>query len=75
MDTTMVQLRKKTVHRLQKLKRYTRQSYDEVINTLIDNPDDLSVDDIEAIKKGVADIKAGRFYTQEQVAKELGIKL
>ncbi len=75
METTMVQLKKKTALRLQKLKRYSRQSYDEVINALIDNPDDLTPEDIEAIKKGVADIKAGRFYTQEQVAKELGIKL
>ncbi len=71
----MVQLKKKTVARLKHLKRYGRQSYDEVINQMIDNPDDLSREDIEAIKQGIADIKAGRFYTQEQVAKELGIKL
>jgi len=71
----MIQLKKKTALRLQKLKKYSRQSYDEVINALIDNPDDLTPEDIEAIKKGVADIRAGRFYTQEQVVSELGIKL
>jgi predicted transcriptional regulator len=75
METTLIQLKKKTAYRLQKLKRYGRQSYDEVINQLLDNPDDLTLDDIEAIKAGIADIKAGRVVTQEQLAKELGIKL
>lgn len=75
METTMVQLKKTTALRLQKLKRYGRQSYDEVINTLIDNPDELTLEDIEAIKAGIADIKAGRVYTEEEVAKRLGIKL
>ena len=75
MQTTLIQVKKSTAARLKKLKRYSRQTYDEIINALIDNPDDLTVEDIEAIKKGLADIKAGRVYTQEQVAKELGIKL
>jgi len=75
MDMTMVQLKKKTVSRLQRLKQYKRQSYDEVINTILDNPDDLSNNDIEEIKKGIEDIRAGRVYSEEEVAKKLGIKI
>ncbi len=71
----MVQLKKKTVFRLKRLKHYGRQSYDEVINTLIDNPDDLTPEDIEAIRKGVADIKAGRFYTEEEIIRRHGLRL
>ncbi|MFH1306900.1 MAG: hypothetical protein ABIH83_04580 [Candidatus Micrarchaeota archaeon] len=74
MENTMVQLKKKTVARLKRLKKYGRQSYDEVVNNLLDNPDDLDANDIEDIKQGIADIKAGRVYTEEEVKKHLGIK-
>lgn len=74
MDMTMVQLRKKTVHRLKALKRYGRQSYDEVINNMLDNPDDLSADDIKEIKRGLEDIREGRIFTEAQAAQRLGIK-
>ncbi len=73
METTLVQLKKKTVMRLKKLKLYGRQSYDEVINLMLDNPDDLTANDIGEIKRGIADIKAGRFYTEGEVARKLGI--
>lgn len=75
METTLIQLKKKTVLRLKKLKKYGRQSYDEVINHALDNPDDLSSEDIEAIKEGIADIKAGRFYTEDEIIKRHGLKL
>ena len=70
---TMVQLKKRTVSRLQRLKKYRRQSYDEVINLLLDNPDDLGKDDIDEIRKGIEDIRAGRAYSEEEVAKKLKI--
>ena len=70
---TMVQLRKRTVTRLQRLKKYKRQSYDEVINLILDNPDDLGKDDIDEIRKGLDDIRAGRAYGEEEVAKKLKI--
>lgn len=71
---TMVQLRKRTVSRLQKLKRYRRQSYDEVINLLLDNPDDLGKDDIGEIRQGLDDTRSGRVYSEEEVAKKLKIR-
>lgn len=70
----MVQLRKITVSRLRGLKQYRRQTYDEVINRILDNPDDLSMDDISEIKAGMADIRAGRFATRAEVANKLGIR-
>jgi predicted transcriptional regulator len=36
--------------------------------------DDPSVQTIKNIEKGIADIKADRVYTTEQVAKKLGLK-
>lgn len=75
MQNTMIQLKKSTVEKLKKLKKYTRQSYDEVVNELIDNPNDLDLNDIEAIKQGIADIKAGRTYTEEEIIKRHGLKV
>ncbi len=54
MDTTMVQLKKKTTERLKTLKEYERQSYDEIINRLIQETEEgpLSDEEIKEIKKG-----------------------
>ena len=76
MDMTMVQLRKSTVEKLKKQKRYPRQTYDEVVNELIDDDVEiLTPEELKEIEQGLADIKAGHGKSLEQVAKELGIKL
>ena len=75
MDMTMVQLRKVTVERLKKLKKYSRQTYDELVNTLIDNPDELSAADIDEIKKGIAEIRAGNVSSEKEVAEKLRISV
>ncbi len=74
MDTTLIQLRKKTAARLRNMKHYPRQTYDDVINRILDNPDDLTVDDIAEIKAGMEDIRTGRFVTRRELEKGLGIK-
>ena len=77
MKTTMIQIKKDTAESLKDLKDYNRQSYDEIIRKLIEaNEEDiLTGEDIDNIKKGLDDIKAGRTIPLEKVAKDLGIKL
>ena len=77
MKTTMIQIKKDTAESLKNLKDYNRQSYDEIIRKLIEINDEemLTNKDIEDIKKGLDDIKAGRTTPIEKVAKDLGIKL
>ncbi len=77
MDKTTIQLNIETLERLKALKNFERQSYDELLNSLIDNieEENLSQEEIEEIKKGLEDIKMGRITPIEQVAKELGVKL
>ena len=36
--------------------------------------EELSAEEIKNIEEGIADIKAGRVYTSEQVKKKLGLK-
>ncbi len=74
---TTIQITKPTLARLAKFKRFERESYDEVLNFVLDEYEDepFTDADIDSLKQGLEDIKAGRVHTLEDVAKELGIKL
>lgn len=55
---------------------HPRETYESVIARLlqITQDDTLSKATIKNIEEGIADIKAGRVYTSEQVKKRLGLK-
>ena len=77
MEKTTIQINLETLERLKSFKNFERQSYDEVLNGLINNceEENLSEDEINEIQKGLEDIKRRRVYPIEVVAKELGIAL
>ncbi len=77
MEKTTIQVNIETLERLKTLKNFERQSYDEVLNGLIDNCEEesLNEEEINDIQRGLEDIKRGRVYPIEAVAKELGITL
>ena len=69
----------KTKSRIVKTKVHSRETMDAVVNRLLDfyqNDPDLLLtpDDIKDIEEGLADIKAGRVYTHEQVGQMLNFK-
>jgi predicted CopG family antitoxin len=77
MGKTTIQIDLETLERLKSLKNFERQSYDELLNSLINNCEEeiLSGEEIDEIQKGLEDVRAGRTTPIEQVAKELGIQL
>jgi len=77
MEKTTIQLNFETLERLKALKNFERQSYDELLNNLIDNCEEesLSEDEIEDIKIALENVKKGKVKPIEQVARELGITL
>ena len=77
MEKTTIQINFETLERLKALKSLERQSYDEVLNNLIDSCEDesLSEEEIEDIKMALENVKKGKVKPIEQVAKELGITL
>jgi predicted CopG family antitoxin len=77
MEKTTIQINFETLERLKALKNIERQSYDEVLNNLIDNCEDesLSEEEIEDIKIALENVKRGKVKLIEQVARELGITL
>lgn len=77
MEKTTIQLNIGTLERLKALKNFERQSYDEVLNKLIDSDEEesLSEEEINDIKIALENVRRGNVKPIEQVAKELGIIL
>ena len=77
MERTTIQINIETLERLKALKSVERQSYDDLLNNLIDNSEEghLSEEEIEDIKMALENVKRGRVKPIEQVAREIGITL
>ncbi len=74
---TTIQLKEKTMERLKFFKEHHKESYDEMINKILDDIEEgeLTEQTIEDLRQGFKDIKARKGEPIEKVAKELGIKL
>ncbi len=64
--------------RLDALKKYPRETYNEVIERLTrdaleEAAEELTDEDIRDIEEAIQDIKAGRVYTTDELKRELGI--
>jgi predicted transcriptional regulator len=78
MEKTTIQLSSETLGRLKSLRVMERQSYDDLLNNLIDNYEEdevLTQEEIDSINRGLEDIRMGRTVPFEQVLRERGIKL
>ncbi len=73
---TSIQLQPATRDRLNELKEHPRETFDSVVNRLIDCATDsepLSEETLADIAEALEDIKQGRTYTHDQVKRELGM--
>ncbi len=77
MEKTTVQISPQTLERLKILKRYERESYEEVLKNLLDEYEEetLSEEEIKEIQESLEEIRRGEVFPIEQVAKELGVTL
>jgi len=63
-------------NRLDALKRYPRETYGEVIRRLTEmaiDTEPLSEETLGRIEEAVADFRAGRYISEEEIDKDLGI--
>lgn len=77
METTTIQVRKTLKRKLEGLKIYPNETMDQLLERLADSKIDyepLSEKEIKGIEKGLADIKAGKTYTLEQIKRRFGVK-
>lgn len=70
---TTIQVSEQLVDTLKKRKQYDKESYEEVIWDLVEDTLEINEETKREIEKARADIKAGRFYTHEQVKQKLGL--
>jgi predicted transcriptional regulator len=79
MDATTVKIHEDTKSQLDKFREYRNESYDEVIKKVVfiarsvETEPELSKEAIEAIEKARARIKKGRFLTEAEARKRLGL--
>ena len=70
---TTIQVSGQLVETLKKRKQYDRESYEEVIWDLVEDTMEINEETKREIERARADIRAGKFYTHEQVKKKLGL--
>ncbi len=71
---TTIQISEELQAKLTQRKLFGRESYEEVIWDLIEDSLELNEETKEEIEIARAEVKSGKFYTLEQVKKELKIK-
>jgi len=60
---------------LDDLKLTPRETYDDVVRRLAEaayDDEPMTPEEIEAMEEGIADLKAGRVYTLDEIMKECG---
>ncbi len=76
MNTT-IQIRQDTLGKLKYFKQFEKESYDEIINKLIEAVEEGELRDeaIKGIGRGLIDVREGRTKPINELAKEMKIKL
>lgn len=78
--TTTIQIKDKTKQRLDRLKRYPRETYDDLVSSLLslvpegDDEGKYSEAFRLSLLRGTLDIKEGKTYSSEEVRNMLGLK-
>ncbi len=71
-DMTTIQVSKKIKEALEKMKVSTRDSYNDVIEQLIEDAQELSDQAIKDLEEALEDQKNGRILSHEEVGKRMG---
>ena len=72
-NTTRIEVALAVQEELRRLKRSPRETYNEVIDRLIEDQPELSPAFKRQLEKSLKEVKAGRFYTMDQVRAKLGL--
>jgi len=70
---TTIQVSEKLVKQLKTRKLYDKETYEEVIWDLIEDTIELSTQTKMDIENAMSDFRKGKFYTHEEIKKELGL--
>ena len=78
MDMTSIQVSKKSKEKWDSFKNHPQESYESMINRILrtvqeDDADLLTVADLRGIEKSRKEIESGKYTTNKELRKELGI--
>jgi predicted transcriptional regulator len=71
--STTIQISDNTKHTLEKMKMFERETYNEIIEKMIEDNLELNEKTKQEIKEAEKRIKAGKFVTHEEVKKRFGL--
>ncbi len=72
MATTTIQLSQDMKKVLEGMKLHPRETYEEVLERLLEDLQELNEQTKKEIEQAIRDIKAGRYRTHQQLKDELG---
>lgn len=73
MTVSTIQIREETKKTLQSMKIHPRETYEEVIERMIEDLSELSEETIKEVEEARKEIESGRFVTHEQLKKDLDL--
>jgi hypothetical protein len=73
MTISTIQIKVETKKTLQSMKLHPRETYEEVIERMIEDTSELKEQTREEIEEARKEIESGKFVTHEQVKKDLGL--
>lgn len=72
MATTTIQLSQEMKKLLEGMKLHPRETYEEVLERLLEDLRELNEQTKKEIEQAIRDIKAGKYRTHQQIKDELG---
>ncbi|WP_216842883.1 hypothetical protein [Methanogenium sp. MK-MG] len=76
MQSTSIRIQATTRDHLQRLKKHSRESFDDVITRLLDatvDDEPLSEETLATIETSLKEYREGIYYTHEEILTELGV--
>jgi len=70
--TTTIQIKDSTILALNKMKVFKNESYDDVLEKLIEDVQELNDETKKEIEFALNEIEKGNYITHENLAKEMG---
>ena len=73
MATTTIQLSSELKHSLERMKIHPRETFNDVLERVMEDLRELDKQTLADVEAARAEIRLGKYLTQEQVRKALGI--
>jgi predicted CopG family antitoxin len=70
--TTTIQIKEDIKLTLMQMKLFERETYNDVLERLIEDVQELNKETKKEIESAIKEIKSGKYITHEELAKEMG---